>query len=750
MADTSISAGRAGGRSRLLGARALIVLASVLLVLSILGTWVRAQIIDTKGWTRTSVQLLHNEKVRTAVSGAISERLLAVLDARELAANKLPSALAPLAGALSSAAAEFVPQAVDRALASPPVQEAWGRANELAHGELIRLLDGGGPALSTSGGVVSIDLSVLLDKIGARLGIGDEIGAKLPPARRRLVLLRSKQLKLAQDGVKGLRDLSVLLPALVVLCYLMALGFAVGRRRTALLEIGAGIVLAGLASLLLHRFVESYVTENLVKSEGLRPAVREALAILTASWQSRAIWTLVTGAVVVLAAVIAGPARWARSLRDRIAPSLQEHTAWFAGGAVAVVLLIAALGPVRTPGQTLPLLVELVLAIVGIYALRSQVRREALPEPAPAEQTGPPDDGDDAGAKRANLLMGGGALGILILVIALIAVDANGHTTPPPTPTAASAEACNGLASLCSRRLDQVVFPATHNSFSASDEGFRAANQPTGISTQLAGGIRGLLIDTHIGVQTSKGVYTVLSQDQKSREKVLNAVGPALTATALGIRAAIGYRGGGEQKVYLCHAFCEIGETPAVKQMEVIRDFLEAHPDEVLLISVEDDAAPKAFAEVVEQSGLLPYVWKGSLEPLPTLGQMVAQDERVVFMVENEPGDVPWLHAQFSISQETPYDFKKTAEVLGTGGCAANRGGTTPPLFLINNFIDTFPPSKAGAMTLNQRATIVAHARTCEAQRHRVPTLIAVDQWQLGDVVGAARELNEAGPEAGA
>jgi hypothetical protein len=31
-----------------------------------------------------------------------------------------------------------------------------------------------------------------------------------------------------------------------------------------------------------------------------------------------------------------------------------------------------------------------------------------------------------------------------------------------------------------------------------------------------------------------------------------------------------------------------------------------------------------------------------------------------------------------------------------------------------------------------------------------VPTLIAVDQWQLGDVVGAARELNEAGPEAGA
>jgi hypothetical protein len=719
-------------------------------VLSILGTWIRSQIIDTKGWTRTSVQLLHNEKVRTAVSGAISERLLAVVDARELAAKHLPAPLAPLAGALSSAAADFVPQAVDRALASPGIQEAWGRANELAHGELIRLLDGGGPALSTTGGVVSIDLSVLLDKIGSRLGLGDEIGAKLPPSRRQLVLLESKQLKLAQNGVKGLRDLSLLLPLLVILCYLMALFFALGRRRRALLEIGAGIVLAGLVSLLVHRFAESYVTENLVGSEALRPAVREALAILTESWQSHAIWTLVSGAVVVLAGVIAGPARWARSVRRRISPSLQEHTAWYAGGAVGLVLLIAALGPTRTPGQTLPLLVELVLALVGIYALRSQVRREALGEPVAADDPGPTDGSDDPGSRRANLLTGGGALAILILVVVLITVDANGHTTPPPVSAATSPELCNGLASLCARPLNQVVFPATHNSFSASDEGFRAANQPNGISAQLAGGIRGLLIDTHIGVQTSKGVYTVLSEDQKSREKVVGAIGPALTATALGIRAAIGYRGGGEKQVYLCHAFCEIGETPAVRQLEVIRDFLKAHPDEVILISVEDDASPKAFAAVVEQSGLLPYVWKGSLEPLPTLGQMVAGNERVLFMVENEPGNVPWLHAQFSISQETPYDFTKTDEVLGSAGCAANRGGTTAPLFLINNFIDTFPPSKAGASTLNQQATIVAHARTCETQRHRVPNLIAVDQWQLGNVVGAARELNEAGPEAGA
>jgi hypothetical protein len=106
---------------------------------------------------------------------------------------------------------------------------------------------------------------------------------------------------------------------------------------------------------------------------------------------------------------------------------------------------------------------------------------------------------------------------------------------------------------------------------------------------------------------------------------------------------------------------------------------------------------------------------------------------------------VPWLHAQLSLAQETHFDFKSPGELLGATGCAANRGGTAPPLFLINMFVDTFPPSRTAPLTLNRRATIVTHARSCTAERDRTSTLIAVDQWQDGDVVGAARELNALG-----
>ncbi len=356
--------------------RALVVLASVLVVFSIMATWIRAQIIDTDGWTQTSVRLLQNEKVREVVSNDLSERLLSVVNVQNLAAEKLPHVLAPLAPALSTAAAQVVPQAIDRALAVPAVQELWGRANRLTHEQLMEILKGGGKTVSTSGGVVSVNLEALIDRLGERLGVGNEVGAKLPANRRKLVLLRSSQLRIAQDGVEGLRGLSFILPLLVVLMYLGALALAAGYRRRVLIEIGVGIIAGALVALVLRRWVESYVVSNLVQNEGLRPAMREVLDIATAGWRSRALWLLITGVVVIFAGWLAGPMRWAVRIRELIAEPLERHPGWFAAGVVAIVLLIASLGPTRTPGQAIPLLIQLVLVVVGVFALRRQIAQE--------------------------------------------------------------------------------------------------------------------------------------------------------------------------------------------------------------------------------------------------------------------------------------------------------------------------------------------------------------------------------------
>ncbi len=374
--NTGKTDGARGHPPGFLRVRALVVLASVLVVFSIMATWIRAQIIDTDGWTQTSVQLLQNGKVREVVSSELSERLLSVVNVQNLAAEKLPHELSALAPVLSTAAAQVVPQAIDRALSVPAVQELWGRANRVTHEQVIQILNGGGNTFSTSGGVVSINLEALIDRLGQRLGVGNEVGAKLPANRRKIVLLRSSQLKLAQNGVKALRGLSIILPLLVVLIYLGALWLAAGYRRRVLIEIGVGIIAGALVALVLRRWIDSYVVSNLVQSEGIRPAMREVLTIATAGWRSRALWLMITGVVLIFAGLLAGPMRWAVWLRERIAVPLEHHPGWFAGGAAAIVLLIALLGPTRTPGQALPLLIELVLVVVGVLALRRQIARE--------------------------------------------------------------------------------------------------------------------------------------------------------------------------------------------------------------------------------------------------------------------------------------------------------------------------------------------------------------------------------------
>lgn len=211
-------------------------------------------------------------------------------------------------------------------------------------------------------------------------------------------------------------------------------------------------------------------------------------------------------------------------------------------------------------------------------------------------------------AGAARLLTDGRAVLLASVALALVAGCGAGTRTHART----LAISCNGSPSLCGRRIDQVVFPATHNSMSAASEGFRFANQETGIRAQLEGGIRGLLIDTHPGVATPKGVYTVLRPDAKSQEKLEAAIGSAATAVAKGIRAGLGYRGGGKSELYLCHGYCEIGASRAIDQFAAIRDFLQAHRDAVLLVSVEDDATPREFSEAVADSGLLALVWKGT------------------------------------------------------------------------------------------------------------------------------------------
>jgi hypothetical protein len=119
---------------------------------------------------------------------------------------------------------------------------------------------------------------------------------------------------------------------------------------------------------------------------------------------------------------------------------------------------------------------------------------------------------------------------------------------------------------------------------------------------------------------------------------------------------------------------------------------------------------------------------------------MIDTRERVVVMTESGCGGVDWILPAFDVMQETPYKFRDVSEL----SCAANRGGTQGTLFQINNWIDTTPaPKPSNAAIVNAHDALLARARRCGEERGLNPTILAVDFYRTGDVVGVARAMNE-------
>jgi hypothetical protein len=304
---------------------------------------------------------------------------------------------------------------------------------------------------------------------------------------------------------------------------------------------------------------------------------------------------------------------------------------------------------------------------------------------------------------------------------------------------------CNGHAALCDRRVDEVAFLATHNAMAAGDEpGWLFAAQDAGIPHQLDDGVRALMIDTHYGISTARGVYTDLSGENTNRAKLVAALGEPLVATAERLRRRVGPDPSGERQVFLCHTVCEVGATKAVEALRAVHRFLVRNPEEVVVLSIQDEISAADTAAMLRTSGLDDEVYLGHAgRPWPTLRELIDRDERVLVFAENQAGGAPWIHHQPAVVQETPFRFRTVEELEAPASCEPNRGGTAGSLLLVNHWVDTAPaPRVTIARRVNAHDFLADRVSRCRARRHMLPNLVAVDFYRQGDAARVVDELN--------
>lgn len=333
---------------------------------------------------------------------------------------------------------------------------------------------------------------------------------------------------------------------------------------------------------------------------------------------------------------------------------------------------------------------------------------------------------------------------VAVALLVSVSVLAWPQSTSIAAETGPASQACNGWVQLCARPYNDVAFEATHNSMSALDENYFLAEQPNGIIGQLNAGVRVFLIDSWYGQSTNRpGVIANSDATRAQAVEQANATfGASTVQAALRLRNSLNVTPQGPVGLYLCHELCELGATDWPKVMRQVKTWMDQHPREVVTFFVQDVVKPADVAKLLGDVGLLDQVYtppaKG--QDWASLGQMIADNQRLVWLHENETDAAryPWLLDGAQWSQDTEY----TNPSVASFSCAIKRGEPDNPIFLMNHWLSGFGSLQADAQKVNSRSILLPLAQKCEKERGQIPNYLAVNYYNLGDLKSVVQTLN--------
>jgi hypothetical protein len=690
----------------------LAILATAAVVVGGTCLYVRQELLSSNAFADRTVAALGHEPVRRVVS-------------RETVVQVIDQGSSDLI-----AARPVITSVVDTVVATQQFRGLIRLAAEQGH----RLLfDRGGNvafSLADAGTVVISALRTLAPNIARK--IPPDVDARLLDLRRQSFAVRTLR---AADKI---RTLGIVLPLLALALLASAVAVA-PRRRRAITRCAVALAVAGVALFLDLALLRHSVLVNLFGSEELSNAdVRAAAgALWDAYLGDLSAWALALAAIGAIVAAAsanvlqpyAAVAHLARVRARAWPPRTRRGRALIGGAALALGLLLIA-----EPTLVLDILVVCggtLLAYFGTGELLSAV--------------GVAPEHERLSLSRSR----GGIAAIAVSLGALIggAAIALGVSGPSASrPPVVGQLTCNGYAQLCSRQIDQVGFPGTHNSMSAADSpGWLIANQTRPIARQLDDGIRAFKISTHYAVGNSPGhIRTDIAAEGQRANRVSEKLTGEARAALQRFSGSVGFgTTKGKPSVWLCHTLCELGATSMASFLDTIDRFLKDNPGQVLMLFDEDYVSERSLEQEFKRSGLfshLAVLREG--QQMPTLGELVSSQHNVlVFTQEPVSGRYPWDMYGFNFIQDTPLGAVKPSQF----SCKLYRGLPSSPLLMMNNWADVFPPRRSPNLPLTKRAFILRRARQCQAQRHHIPNLILSDFYDSGDVVGAARILNGLG-----
>jgi hypothetical protein len=692
---------------------ALLALASILFPLGVVAGWAAGTVYDSNTFSQRAVDLLGSAALRRELAQRLTEQL--VLSGNQQASNFRPA----------------LQLAVEAAVDTDTFKSIFRTAIRRTHSAL---LEGGGATsgldLADSVAIISSSLQLPSDAKPSASGSAS-LGSSLTDVTERLSRLGVWKLNDDVDTIVGIAIIGAVVAAGG------AIAVSTDRRRT-VGALGWVIVADGLFIVAGLTVLVWWVARR-ISDPQLSSAVSGALQRGTDDLRVQGLWIAGYG-VVIAAAARGGTTRYTPGVVFRRVRGWVERRRRTTGGTVLVGVLALFIGLifVQEPLGNLELLIilgGLWLSYLGVCELLGLVRSVA----AQRER--------GRAARWRRVAVGSMAVILLVALVTAGLILSTGRASK--RAAAEGVPKCNGDASLCDLRLDQAMFLGAHNAMSSSlYNGYLFAEQTGTISRQLEAGVRALLIDTHYGVPSSSrlpGSETPLVLTDRAAEltqPVGDEVDPAVAERATRLAARAPKAADAQRDIYLCHNYCELGAVPLSSALTELKNFLDTHPDEVVIVDIQDATTPADTAAAFEEAGLADRA--ATLEPgrpLPTLGELIeSKHNLLVFAEQGGPGAPAWYQSAYRWFQETPYTFKTTDDF----NCLPNRGPADAPLFLLNHWVTESPPDPSVAAKVNGRLVVEKRIQQCIGERGRLPNVVAVDFAERGGLAAVLKAINSA------
>jgi uncharacterized membrane protein YozB (DUF420 family) len=356
--------------------KGLIILGSVLAFLAVFAIWIERQALNTDDWVSTSGRFLQNQEIRTALSNYLVDQLYENVNVEKELKKILPGETKELAGPAAGGLRQVAGTGAEKILETGTAQSLWEDANRTAHEQLIAVLENKKEAVETANGEVTLNLGSLLTNLSKQVGIGQNLAEKLPPDAGQVKILKSEQLKTAQNIAVAIKGSALILSLLTFLVFALAMYLTRGGRWVTVLFSGIGLIAAGLAVVIARHIAGGIIVDQLVTTQSVKPAAEAAWGIATSLMVSIATTVIVIGALFIVAGWVASPNKAARTVRRAIAPALRDYVPWVYAG-VAVVFGIYLLSASNVGLRSfLTTVVIAAMAAFGVHELRRQTEEE--------------------------------------------------------------------------------------------------------------------------------------------------------------------------------------------------------------------------------------------------------------------------------------------------------------------------------------------------------------------------------------